>query len=278
MPELLLGGSGRLGSALRGVRSFVAPVRSELDLVAAPDAELGEWVAAASGVINAAAMANVDACESRTEACEAINADLPRRLARHCRTCGVPLVHISTDYVFGRGAGPCCEDDPPCPVQTYGAAKARGEAAALHEGATVARVSWLFGPESSPFGDHVLRQAEAGGPVAVLTPQYSRPTPIGSLAVWLVALLDHLVAGGSAPPILHPAGGPAATRRHWARAILDARGYGHLDVVDQPPMALPAQRPPDCRLDATKTQRWARSAGLPEVEDWRDAVISAARR
>lgn len=272
MPELVLGGRGRLGSALCGRRALSAPSRGELDLATASDGELARWVWDASAVLNAAALADVDACEERAEEAHTINAVLPGRLARVCGQLGVPLVHVSTDYVFGAGEGPWAEDADPCPVQIYGESKAAGEAAALAEGATVVRVSWLFGVDVGPFREHVLTQAAAGGPVAVFAQQQSRPTHIESLASWLLGLADHLGAGGSSPPILHPAGGPAASRADWARRILKGSGQADIDIVDQGLGSRPAMRPDDSRLDARMTTAWARSVGLPHLEDWRDAV------
>lgn len=272
MRELLLGGSGRLGSVLRGRASFTAPPRAELDLSTATDAELARWIRPAPAVLNAAAMARVDACEDRVEESFAINGALPGRLARLCAEVGVPLVHLSTDYVFGDGEGPWSEGAARCPVQAYGHSKAAGEVAALEHGATVARVSWLFGATVGPFRDHVLTQAEAGGPVGVFAAQQSRPTSMESLADWLVALLRHRGAGGEAPPILHPAGGPTASRADWARVILDARGFGDVAVVDQGASSLPARRPDDSRLDAAATTAWSQDVGLPPLDDWRDAA------
>lgn len=272
MAELLLGGSGRLGSVLRSQADLVAPTRAELDLGAASDSDLTRWIRPASAVINAAAMARVDACEDRRDEAFAINGILPGRLARLCAAAGVPLIHVSTDYVFGDGVGPWAEDAQRCPVQTYGHSKAAGEVAALEHGATVVRISWLFGRTVGPFRTHVLNQAKTGGPVGVFAVQQSRPTSMESLSAWLLALARHRGAGGSAPPILHPAGGPTASRADWARVILEARGFGQLEVVDQGPSTLPARRPDDSRLDASRTLLWSQSVGLPALEDWRDAV------
>lgn len=272
MPELILGGSGRLGSALRARRTVTAPSRGELDLATASDAELGRWVWDASAVLNVAALADVDACEERRAEAHTINAVVPGRLARACRQLGVPLIHVSTDYVFGRGEGPWTEAAEPCPVQAYGESKAAGEAAALAEGGTVVRVSWLFGVDVGPFRRHVLEQAEAGGPVAVFSHQRSRPTSIEAVAAWLFSLADHLGAGGSSPPVLHPVAGPAASRADWARRILKARDYRDIDVVDQGAPSQLAARPEDSRLDGKMTTDWAKSVGLSAMEDWRDAV------
>ena len=148
---LLLGATGRLGrpllAAARQQWLVEAPGRGELDLRTATESELGRLIerSGVEAVLNAAALAGVDACErSRSEAM-VVNGEAPGRLARACRSAGVPLVQVSTDYVFG-GDGeqaPYAEDASPAPVQHYGRSKARGEREVLDSGAaaSVVRVS-----------------------------------------------------------------------------------------------------------------------------------------
>ena len=91
-----------------------------------------------------------------------------------------------------------------------------------------------------------------------------------------------MAEGAFAPSVLHPAGGPMATRGQWARAILDARGHPDVPVLDQGPMPPGlATRPTDSRLETTKTDAWIEatwasasptSRSAPRIDDWRDAV------
>lgn len=283
---LLLGGSGQLGRAiLRAAPGrCVAPGRSLLDLrTAGPDdyqrllVEVGP-----RAVLNAAAMADVDACTSDPAQASAVNARGPGLLAAACASGGVPLVHVSSDYVFGGPAAPapCGVDATPCPVQEYGATKADGERRVLAAGgrAVVARVSWLFGEDPCAFERFVLAQAAAPSPARVaVARQRSRPTFAPDLAAWLLGLAALLGSGLPIPPILHPGGGPAASRARWARAILDACGRGDVDVIEQGDGEWEglAVRPADSRLDTTCTLAWSDSAGLPRIRDWRDAVPQA---
>jgi dTDP-4-dehydrorhamnose reductase len=268
---VVVGGTGRLGSALRAAGTVRAPGRDALDLVRSSEAEMAAVVGGAPWVINAAALAGVDDCEREPARSDAVNAEGPGRLARACRAAGVPLLHISTDYVFGGGQAPYAEGAERCPLQAYGRSKARGEEAVLAAGAAVARVSWLFGPDGGPYQRWVLGQAD-GESVEVHVDQRSRPTPLPGLARWLLAAAERLA---DSPRILHPAGGPPATRAEWARAILRAHGRD-LPVVPQrsPPFA---PRPTDSVLDATATNAWAAAAGLPPIDDWR-AVVAASGR
>jgi dTDP-4-dehydrorhamnose reductase len=218
-----------------------------------------------------------------------VNADGPERLALACAEVGVPLVHISTDYVFGdqlrRGPGPYTERARHGPVQAYGASKARGEKLVLAQGwyVTVVRVSWLFGPDADPFGTFVLAQVDDARRVAVLKAQRSRPTWVPDLARWLLdvgAALEEDAAGTTdarslprVPPVLHPTGGPAADRGEWARAVLDARGLHEVRVDDQgTPPTLAATRPTDSRLDGQRTAQWCDARGISHILDWREGV------
>jgi dTDP-4-dehydrorhamnose reductase len=278
---LILGGTGRLGGALASAArpswTVHTPSREELDL------EDGGFLdhlvlledLAPDVVINAAAMTHVDRCEERPEAAMAINAVGPGLLGAACENFGIPLVHVSTDYVFGDGEPPYTPGDSVCPVQHYGITKARGEREVLDSGAraVVARVSWLFGPDGCTFDRWVLEQVEgADSRVGVLTWQRSRPTWIPTLAQWLLAVAERLVAGVETPSILHPAGGPWASRAEWARRILDANGHDSIPVGEQAEAIWTrhaARRPVDSRLDAAATQVWAEQVGLPRIGDWR---------
>ena len=281
---LILGATGRLGRALATAAmedlEFLALSRDWLDLETATAREVYELIddLARAAVINAAAAALVDECEANQDRALAVNATAPGHLAAACERLGVPLIHISTDYVFGDRPGPFTEDAATGPVQWYGETKRRGERAVLDAGgrACVARVSWLFDHGDWSFADYVLGQVSEGAEaVAVRMRQQSRPTHTPSLARWLVALAVHLAGGGDAPKILHPTGGPAASRAVWARALLDANELPDIPVVDQgdtpgPGFAL-AKRPDDSRLDGDATAAWAASVGLPPLEDWREA-------
>ena len=287
---LLLGGTGRLGSTvLRAAGSRLdvavrAPGRAELDLSDPVAAKTAVDPALIDVVLNCAAAADVDRCQIQQDDATQLNAVLPGVLAEACARGDVPLLHISTDYVFGgAGPGPFDEDAPPAPAQHYGASKAEGERRVRAAGGrcTIARVSWLFGPDARPFERFVLGQVPTGS-VAVMAEAASRPTWLPGLADWLLSVGGALAEGAFAPAVLHPAGGPHATRAEWARAILDAHGHAGIPVIDQgrtaPGMAT---RPQDSRLSSERTTRWVDATWAnafpstrqaPQILDWRNAV------
>ncbi len=266
---LLLGGTGRLGRFVAALRGVVSANRSEIDL-ADPAADFDRHLDVAA-VLNCAAFAAVDACEDRPDEAQAVNAAGPARLAQACAARGVPLLHVSTDYVFGGRQGPYAEDDERCPVQTYGLSKAAGELGVLQAGGTIARVSWLFGPGIAGFPDFVRAQLDGDGPVQVWAGQASRPTWAPGLAAWLLAVARRLRTG-DVPRILHAGGGPTASREQWARELLAALGRADCPLVATPAPRLRAARPADSRLDLQSTAAWAEGVGIEPIADWRSKL------
>src|SRR5438067_7554529 len=172
---LVPGGTGQVGRDLAALASaevdVLAPNSAELDLTdtGAVVTAVGEFAqrAAESGrapvVINAAAYTAVDAAETDERRAFAVNADGPRVLAAACSSRRLPLVHISTDYVFpGDADRPYRPDDKLGPRSAYGRTKAAGEDAVLGSGARsrIVRTAWVYGAGGPNFV-HTMRKLEA---------------------------------------------------------------------------------------------------------------------
>jgi dTDP-4-dehydrorhamnose reductase len=293
---LLLGGTGRLGSALQNSTpspwTVIAPGREQLDLAGAEVRDWQHWIKATAPnvVLNAAAKTWVDACEKDPQSASQINGLAPGLMARACAVEAVPFLHVSTDYVFGGPSAGCsapyAEDSELSPVQHYGHSKAAGESAVLAAGGQVSivRISWLTAPDEDLFVRSLLTQARGGAEeIQVLRQQLSRPTMTPGLSRWLFAVADRLADGREVPRILHPAGCDPVTRGEWAEHLLDHHGYGMLRVVDDPQQKQSpeyairggshlALRPRDSRLDVTRTMRWSREQQMPELDDWRSLL------
>jgi dTDP-4-dehydrorhamnose reductase len=148
MKVLVTGGSGALGSqvvkALQNAQiEVVAPSHAEVDLTdaSAITAMLAQY--SPTHIVNCAAQRRPDACESKSAAVIALNVLLPKRLAQT----GLPLVHISTDYVFNGANAPYCEDAPRRPLNAYGQQKAEAEMQIeACSNVLILRVPILFGP------------------------------------------------------------------------------------------------------------------------------------
>jgi dTDP-4-dehydrorhamnose reductase len=193
---LVIGGTGQLGRELTALSwpnpcVVIAPPRSELDIAnksaVAAALATSDWTA----VINAAAYTAVDAAEDNVADAFVANALGPAILAEETRRRGVPLIHVSTDYVFdGTKPTPYVEDDPVRPLGVYGASKLAGEEAVRtgNPRHLIVRTSWVFGRHGRNFVKTMLRLAREGKSVRVVDDQVGTPTSAVDLAAALMAL------------------------------------------------------------------------------------------
>lgn len=221
---LVSGGSGRLARALAcvGGDRVQALSRTELDISEPTAFQAALAKLKPDVVINAAAIASLEACERTPELARAINALAPGEMARACVQAGTPFIQISTDYVFGAPADrPWRETDPVSPVNLYGELKAEAERQVLAAGGDIciARVAWLFG-DGKDFIAHLLRgQADS---VRIARDQIGSPTPIFPLAGRLLDLARRMATRQPVPRLLHLAGSPAVSRADWVATAFDA--------------------------------------------------------
>lgn len=269
MRLLVLGGAGQIGSELRtlalpqGVK-LVAPTRSAADLQNRTAIRHIITAEPWNAVINAAAYTDVDRAESEETIAFAVNANGATFLAAETGKRGIPLIHISTDYVFdGRKHAPYVETDAVAPLNAYGRGKLAGEhgVAAANRRHVILRTAWLYSPYGRNFVRTILRLAQTREQFAVVTDQLGCPTAARDMAK---ACLDIALICAAEPDcahygLYHFAGAGAATRFEFANAIV-AEAAGHLNrspkvvpirTVDYP---VPAIRPADTRLDCTAVQ------------------------
>jgi dTDP-4-dehydrorhamnose reductase len=286
---LVPGGSGQLGRELiaRAPAGALvrAPGRAELDLTRAGaviEAVTAIAEAAADNglrpvVINAAAYTAVDAAETDHARAFAVNADGPRVLAAACSSRGVPLVHVSTDYVFpGTADRPYRVDDAVGPSSVYGLTKLAGEDAVLGSGAQawVVRTAWVYGAHGANFVKTMIRLAGGRDPVSVVDDQRGSPTWTGDLARGLLELAGRVV--GDRPPagrVLHCTGDGDTTWYGFAKAVFEELGADPARVLptttEQFPR--PAKRP---AYSVLSNDSW-RSAELTPLPHWRSALAEA---
>lgn len=221
---LVTGGNGRLARALaRTGGSNVRTLSSaELDITNAASIRFTLDRLRPDVVINAAALSSVEASDTAPERARSVNATAPGYIAQHCARLGTPLIHISTDYVFGAETlRPWRESDPVSPLNSYGRLKAEGERNVLAVGSRVciARVAWLFG-DGKDFIANLLR-ADADT-LKVAHDQTGSPTPIRQLAKRLLALSERMNAGEAIPQMLHLAGSPPVSRADWVASAFES--------------------------------------------------------
>lgn len=288
---LVPGGHGQLGRDIAKHVSTVdcellhAPSSAELDLteVDAVSDGVAAFADAARGsrlrpiVINAAAYTAVDAAESDVDRAMAVNADGPRLLADACRVHGVPLLHVSTDYVFdGTANRPYEPDDELAPNTVYGRSKLAGEQAVLASGAEawVVRTAWVYGAGGGNFVKTMARLEQARDTVSVVNDQLGSPTWSADLAGGLLELAGR-VADRSGPRrrVLHCAGGGRASWYELARAVFAVLGADpdRVRPCGTEEFPRPAPRP---AYSVLSQESW-RSAGLTPLRPW-PAALSAA--
>ncbi|HET9989132.1 MAG TPA: dTDP-4-dehydrorhamnose reductase [Kofleriaceae bacterium] len=255
MKLLVTGGRGQLGRALvrRGGDAIVACDLPELDICD------GDAVARAldgcTGVINAAAYTAVDKAETEREQAYAVNRDGAGNVARACAVRGIPLVHVSTDYVFdGTATTPYREDAPLHPLGVYGESKLAGEEAVREAGGTIVRTSWLFGQGGPSFVHTMVRLATERPVLRVVADQHGCPTWADDLADALIALV-HAPVG-----TYHFCNAGPTTWHAFATAIVaEARKHRTLACERIEPITTaeyptPAKRPAYSVLDTSKVQ------------------------
>jgi dTDP-4-dehydrorhamnose reductase len=215
-------------------------------------------------VINAAAYTAVDLAESDAFNAYAANRDGAAHLAVACAQHGTPLIHISTDYVFGGlRTEPCKPDDPIAPVGVYARSKAAGEDAIrrLLDRHIILRVSWLFGRYGNNFVKTMLRISRERQILNVVDDQIGSPTYAGDLAAALLQICERLAGQDICWGTHHYCNQGALTWFAFARKIVSfARAFEKLAVREINPILTvnyptPAPRPHYSVLDCSSFDR-----------------------
>ena len=227
-------------------------------------------------LINAAAFTAVDRAEEAREVAFGTNRDGPAELAEACATRQIPLLHISTDFVFdGRKATPYREDDLMQPLSVYGESKAQGEAAVRKACANhvILRVAWVFGAHGHNFVKTMLGLARERETLRVVADQFGGPTPADDIASTLLCIAEQVDVRGHTMPwgTYHYCGTPGTSWHGFTEAIVaDASSRGPIRVKRVEAIAtgdypLPARRPANSMLDCSRIQH---VFGI-EQPDWR---------
>jgi len=272
---LLAGAGGQLGRALLAARlphEILALDHGRLDI--ADLAAVREAVEAGTPdlLLNAAAYNAVDRAEIEREAAYRANALGPRNLALAAAERGIPILHVSTDYVFdGSQRHPYHEYDAPRPLSVYAASKLAGERAVRETNPRhyVVRTAWLYHSEGSNFPLTILDRARKG-PLRVVADQHGSPT----YAPHLAAAIGQLVETG-AYGTYHLAGCGGTTWFELARALLlAARLDAHVEPAQATDFPRPAPRPAYSVLTTLQEPRIL----LPPWQEGVDELARALRR
>ncbi len=282
-PIAIVGSSGQVAQALMRAcaaqaLSAAAFGRPRLDLAEAGSIARFFDETRPGLVINAAAYTAVDKAESEPDQARTVNELGPAILAAACAARSIPLVHISTDYVFdGSKTSPYLEDDPVSPPGVYGRTKAAGEEAVRHFNPQhiILRTSWIYGPDGTNFLKTMLRLAAERDEIGVVGDQYGAPTHAADFAS---ALLDVALQLQNKPSEIrwgtyHLAGSGATTWHGFAAEIFrlasqNGRKTPTLNEISTRDYPTPARRPAYSVLDQTKI---GKAFGV-KMPDWRDSL------
>ncbi len=278
-PILVTGGTGQLASALAAAVGVVRVGRPDFDFDRPETVEAAFRAAAPRLVVNAAAYTAVDAAETDADAAYRVNRDGPALLARLCAQADIPLIHVSTDYVFdGTKTDPYVETDPVAPQGVYGASKLAGENAVMDSGARaiILRTAWVYAATGKNFVRTMLTVGKTRPRLTVVGDQHGCPTTAADLADAILAIIARIDATGWEPAyrgVFHAAGTGATTWYGLAVATFEEAGRHGANVPEVAPILTadwptPAKRPANSRLDCTRLHG-VFGVRLPH---WRDSL------
>jgi dTDP-4-dehydrorhamnose reductase len=275
MTLLVFGKTGQVATELQRQGDVTALGRAQADLSDPAACAAAILAANPSAVINAAAYTAVDRAEEEEVLATVINGESPGAMAHVCAGLGIPLVHISTDYVFdGRGETPWRPSDTPAPLGAYGRSKLAGEGAIRAAGCAhvILRTSWVFSAHGANFVKTMLRLSETRDALNVVADQIGGPTPASGIAAACLTLADALRNGqgsGQAGGTYHYAGQPPTSWKCFAReTFVVAKRDVSVTGIPTSDYPTPAQRPLNSRLDCSALET---DFGIAPP-DWRAAL------
>jgi dTDP-4-dehydrorhamnose reductase len=282
MTVLVIGSTGQLARCLQAcLSSAIFLSRDEVDLTDSRLLQKKLLAANPAAIVNAAAYTAVDRAETEVDLAWRVNAEAPAAMAVAARVLDIPLVHISTDYVFdGTQTRPYVESDGAAPLNVYGRTKLAGDmaVASLCHKHWILRASWVFSEHGSNFVKTMIKLARERSALRVVADQYGRPTYAGHIAKLIATLVDrrerNLPWG-----LHHVIGGPATTWHEFASTILE-QALTHrliekiptIDAVATADYPTPASRPLRVVLG---TLRQGQQAEL--TPDWREGLSFALK-
>jgi len=271
-PILITGGRGQLagalGEALAARYKVVSPGRDDMDVT---DSEaVRSYIDSLQPglVLHTAAATDVDGCESEKPRAYQVNVLGSENVATTCAKADVPLIALSTDYVFdGSASEPYSETAEPNPINVYGRSKLEGEERIMttYPTATVVRTSWLYGGTKRSFVASVLEQVDSGAKeLRVVKDQVGSPTWIGNLAEQIACLAETPLPG-----IVHAAAHGAVSWYEFTVALLEELSIDMpVRPISTPELNRPAPRP---QYSALANSRLA-AAELDAMPDWREGL------
>jgi dTDP-4-dehydrorhamnose reductase len=233
-------------------------------------------------LINAAAYTAVDRAETEKKRAFEVNCDGPANLAAFCTGAGIPLIHISTDYVFdGSKTGAYSEDDPVAPIGIYGQSKADGETEVrrIIPEHLIVRTAWLYGVHGNNFVKSMLRLSRENKTIKVVDDQTGCPTYAADLARAILLMTDHILAGRKGRwGTYHYCSAGSVTWCGFAKAILEIAGKYETSAaatvlpIKSAEYPTSAKRPPNSVLGCSKIKKQFGIQPRPWIDSLTDMI------
>ncbi len=288
MKVLVTAAQGQVGHALTSMAKdssfdIVSLPRQQLDITNKPSIQRAMEQIKPDILVNAAAYTAVDKAEADQDAAYRVNEMGSANLAHACHQSDIPLIHISTDYVYsGDQPQPYVEGDTPHPVNVYGASKLAGDKAiaSIHDRHIILRTSWVFGLHGNNFVKTMLHLGKERDELGVIDDQYGCPTAAEDIAETVFKLCKAIQSGKAMWGLYHYCGQPAISWYGFACRIFErAKAMGFDLNIGVKPITTedyptPAKRPKSTILDC----RRIKTRYNIEQPDWHkrlDAIILA---
>jgi dTDP-4-dehydrorhamnose reductase len=276
MKLLVTGGSGQLGRAISRIggsqHQIFAAGSAELDVSSLSAVRQALATVQPELVIHAGAMTDVDGCEREIHRAHQINAMGTQWLAGETARLGVPIVYLSTNFVFdGQLDRPYTEFDGPNPLSVYGASKLAGEIAvrALNPRHWIVRTAMVYDETGRNFVNSMLRLAAEHPKLTVVDDQFGNPTYAADLALGILSLIEHGAFGE-----YHLTNSASASWFEWALKIFELEGVG---TPVEPIPASQFQRAATPPMNGVLDNLAASSLGI-ELPHWEDALERCLKR
>jgi dTDP-4-dehydrorhamnose reductase len=255
---LIFGKTGQVATELQRIGDVLALSRDHTNLTNSSSCYDAINIHAPSAVINAAAYTDVDKAETEEELATLINGNAPKAMALACANLDIPLVHLSTDYVFdGTGIEPWQPRDATKPQNAYGRSKKIGEDGIRSVGSTycILRTSWVVSSHGTNFVKTMLNLSEKRHTLSVVADQVGGPTPAKDIAKACLQIVKQLKQDQSKSGTYHFSGTEDVSWADLATEIFQkTRRSIEVSPIPTCDYPTPAIRPLNSRLDCSKTE------------------------
>ena len=272
MKVFVTGVKGQLGYDVvnelekRGLEAIGVDIQ-EMDITDAESVNNVIGEATPDAVIHCAAYTAVDAAEDNVEICRKVNAEGTQNIANMCKKLDIPMIYISTDYVFdGQGEIPWLPDDERAPLNVYGQTKYEGELAVQNtlEKYFIVRIAWVFGVNGKNFIKTMLNLGKTRDHLTVVNDQFGSPTYTYDLARLLVDMIQTDKYG-----IYHATNEGICTWYEFACEIFRQAGITvEVTPVTADQYPAKAKRPSNSRMSKDKLEE----NGFERLPSWQDAL------